>query len=75
MIGKVTSATLSEESKTMWIVVTMEDGTSRVLNRDVSEDELHAYKAHPDAYFGVVRRAPRTNQRPVRILRVADGHI
>lgn len=57
--GVVTTASMSPETKKMLIGVAFEDGTNRVLLRDVSDEEIAAYRAHPDAYFGVVRPAPR----------------
>lgn len=59
MRGEVTAASISPETKKMIIGVTCDDGQTRVLFRDVTDEEIAAYRAHPDAYFGVVRPAPR----------------
>ena len=59
LLGEVTTATISEKNRKLHICVTTEDGQGQILSRDVTNDELASYKAHPDAYFGVIQEAPR----------------
>lgn len=59
MLGEVTTAIMSPETKKMHFSVRFDDGTNRVASSDVSDEEIAAYQAHPDAYFGVIRKAPR----------------
>ena len=59
MIGEVTTAMISEHEKKLYFGVTTEDGKSQIRSRDVTDDELASYKAYPDAYFGVVQKAPK----------------
>jgi hypothetical protein len=58
-LGEVTTATVSEIEKKMYIGVTTEDGRNVILSRDISDDELAAYREHPDAYFGVVHKVTK----------------
>jgi hypothetical protein len=58
-VGTVTAATVSEEEAKMYLGVSRADGESVVLVEGMSERELQEYQEHRDAYFGVVRRAPR----------------
>ena len=51
------AAVLEGESKVFYTVRTS-DGRSWVLSRDLSPDELADFKAHPEGYFGAVRRSP-----------------
>ena len=48
----------------MYIGVMTENGEGRVLTRDITDEELRTYKRHPDAYFGVVKKAPRETSDP-----------
>lgn len=52
IIATVTSATVSEDEKLIYI------GTDKghILTRPISDDELTDYKNHPDAFFGVIHR-------------------
>lgn len=59
MLGEVNTATVSEEEKKIFFVVTTEDGERNIRSRDISDQELAAYKEHPDAYFGVIHKAPK----------------
>ena len=59
VLGEVTSATVSEGEKKMYIVVTSEDSKSQIRSREMTDEELANYKACPDAYFGVVRKASK----------------
>lgn len=58
-LGEVTTATITESEKTIYIGVTTEDGKNVILSRNISDEELAAYKEHPDAYFGVVHKATK----------------
>jgi len=52
LIATVTSATVDEIKKTLYI------GTDKgqILARPISEDELSDYRNHPDTFFGVVHK-------------------
>jgi hypothetical protein len=59
MIGTVTSATVDEASKKVYVVVTASDGKSHILAEDMTDDALADYKAHPEAYFGEIQPVSR----------------
>ena len=64
VLGEVTTAIISEREKKMYIGMTTEDGQGQIMCRDVTDGELAAYKAQPDAYFGVVQEASKTLNDP-----------
>lgn len=67
MLGEVIDATISESEKTMYIVVKTEDGQSQIRSREITDEELASYKEHPDAYFGVIRQAPKKLDDPYEL--------
>jgi hypothetical protein len=56
VVGTVTSATVSESEKIIYVAITTRDGKNVVLTRPMSEDEFIDYKNHPEAFFGIVQR-------------------
>ena len=56
VVGTVTSATVNPEKKTMHFAISTTDGEGQILEREMSDDELDAYKRHPEAYFGEINR-------------------
>ena len=59
LIGTVTAASVSESQCEVLIGVTDENGAGHILREPISPAQLADYRAHPDAYFGAVRAAPR----------------
>jgi hypothetical protein len=59
VVAEVTSATVSEGEKKTYITVRTQDDRSMILAEDMSDQQLAEYRAHKDAYFGVIQRAPR----------------
>lgn len=55
--GVVTTATVSEPERKIYIGVAGTNGTSHILSEDISDRELEVYRAHPNTYFGVVHPA------------------
>jgi hypothetical protein len=55
VIGTVTTATMLEQDRKILIWL----DTGHVLEKPATEEELRDYKEHPDAYFGIIRRAGR----------------
>ena len=63
VVGTVTSATVME--KEMEVMVGVSTATGSFIAREpISERQLADYKAHPDAFFGRVARAPRQVRTP-----------
>ena len=54
VVGTVTSATVSPEEKTMYLAISTPEGKGEIRTRDMSDDELAAYRAHPQAFFGEI---------------------
>ena len=59
LVGKVTAANVSESQNEVLIGLTEPTGASHILRQPMSPAQLAEYKAHPDAYFGKIRLAPR----------------
>jgi len=59
MVGTVTSATVHESERKIYVSVTSSDGKSYILSEDMTDDALADYKAHPEAYFGEIRPVSR----------------
>jgi len=73
MIGTVTSATVDENQKRAYYGVTAQDGKSYIIYGEMTDEELDDYRAHKDAYFGVIQQA-RSHKNAVRTLRM-DGRL
>ncbi|MCG8508115.1 MAG: SEC-C domain-containing protein [Rhodospirillales bacterium] len=53
-VAKVTSATVVPEERTMYLGILTKDGKGEIRSRQMSDDELDAYRAHPQAFFGEI---------------------
>lgn len=54
----VDACVLENESKT-WGIYRLANGTQVIVTNPMTEDELRAYRRHPDTFFGVVKSAKR----------------
>ncbi len=52
IIGRVTAATVDEQSKEMTIAVRTQDGQNALLRHAMTDQDLAEYREVPDAYFG-----------------------
>jgi hypothetical protein len=66
-IGVVETATVSEPERKMYIIALMEDGKRNIIKKEMSDDELAAYRAHPDAYFGVIHKVGKQTEDPYEL--------
>jgi hypothetical protein len=64
VLAEVTSATVNEAEKKIYFGVFTEEKKSMILTKDITDDALSDYKAHPDAYFGVYQQAPKKIKDP-----------
>lgn len=55
--GEVTTATVVESEKKIYVGVSGMDGKGHILSEDISDAELEVYRKFPDTYFGVVQPA------------------
>lgn len=65
IIGKLTQATILEKEKLAWGVYKTEDGRNIIATCPITDDELSAYKKHPDTFFGVYKKANRQVKDPL----------
>jgi hypothetical protein len=59
LLAKVTTATILENEKILYLGVATEDGQNLIVTRDASDHEIANYKEYGDAYFGVNRKPQR----------------
>ncbi|MCR4379205.1 MAG: SEC-C domain-containing protein [Rhodospirillales bacterium] len=64
VVGVVTSATVVESEKKIYIAVHGQDGKSCILTEDISDQELEVYRAYQDTYFGVVQPVSKDSKTP-----------
>ena len=62
LLGTVTTATVSEGEKVIYVGVATPDGRGHILTQPISDAALADYKAHPDAFFGVIQHAGRKTE-------------
>jgi hypothetical protein len=75
MVGEVTAATISEAERKLYVAVMGADGRSHILSRVITEEELASYKAHPEAYFGVIRPVSKQLNDPYELFEwMVDCH-
>lgn len=55
-IGTLTSATVVENDKLVWGVLSLDGGTSVITTWPLSDAELEAWRRHPDTFFGKVEQ-------------------
>ena len=52
--AKLTTATVAEHERLAYCGVTFDDGRSVICTMPLSEEEVAAWRQHPDTFFGVV---------------------
>ena len=55
-VAEVTSATVFEAEKKMYIGISTVDGQNHIITREMSDGELEVYRVHKNGFFGVVQR-------------------
>lgn len=67
VVGELTTATVAEEEKLVYGAYRLEDGRSIIATCPLSDDELLAYKKHPDTFFGVYQPVGRKINDPMEL--------
>ena len=62
LLGTVTTATVSEGEKVIYVGISTPDGRGHILTQSISDAALADYKVHPDAFFGVIQHAGRKTE-------------
>jgi hypothetical protein len=65
----VTAATVMEAEWVVYAGVTFDDGRSAICTMPLSNDELAAWRRHPDTFFGIVGQRS-THANSARLLRL-----
>lgn len=62
--GVVTTATVSESEKRVYVGVRTDDEKNVILSEPISDYELRIYREFPDTYFGVLQQVPKNYTDP-----------
>jgi len=71
--GEVTTATVVEGEKKIYVGVSGAGGKGHILSEDISDTELEVYRKYPDTYFGLVRPAGKQINDPYEFFEWALG--
>ena len=90
VVAEVTSATVSETERKMFIAIHTVDGEAHIITREMSDGELEVYQAHREGYFGAVQPVGKETKDPFelfewfmdcykdtpreKLLELCDGH-
>ena len=55
VIAEVTSATVSEEEKEMYLGISTVDGGAHIVTRKMNDGELEVYRRYREGFFGIVQ--------------------
>lgn len=67
LVGTLTGATVAESEGCAWCAYTLEDGRAGVVKAALTKEELVAYRRHPDTFFGIYHRQPRSTKTPLEM--------
>jgi len=65
--AEVTAATVQEDWRVVCYGVTFEDGHSAIYKKPLSDEELAAWRRHPDTFFGVVGQRSASAETPLQV--------
>lgn len=63
--GELENATVNQNDQTAWGIMRLRDGNRIITKFNLSEEELKAYQAHPDTFFGNVSPVSKNTQSPL----------
>lgn len=66
-LAKVTAATVSEHERIAICGVTFEEGRSGIWTVPLSDEELTAWRRHPDTFFGVLSQRSTRAETPLEL--------
>ena len=66
-VGTVTTATVNDGERRVYLGVTNMEGKSVILTQPMSEAAFKDYKAHPEAYFGKIQPVARNISDPFEL--------
>ncbi len=67
VVAEVTSVSVSEPDKQMYVAIYTVDGDAHIVTRSMSDSELEQYRLHGQAFFGVPERCPRNIEEPYEL--------
>jgi hypothetical protein len=65
--GELEEAIVEEKNASVMGIYRLEDGTRAIYSCPLSEDELRAYRKHPDTFFGVFKQVNRQANTPLEM--------
>lgn len=66
-VAEVTSATVAEAQKKMFIGISATDGQNHIITREMSDGELEVYRAYRDGFFGVIHPQGKQTEDPYEL--------
>ena len=67
VVAEITSATVSEADKKMFIGIHTVTGEGHVITREMSDRELEVYQAHKEGFFGIVQPVGKEIEDPFEL--------
>ena len=67
VVGELTTATVAEKEKLIYCAHKLEDGRSIIGTYPMTDEELSAYKKHPDTFFGIYQPVGKETKDPMEL--------
>jgi hypothetical protein len=67
VVGLLTDATVLESERAAYGTYKLADGRSIIVSAPLSDDELTAYRRHPDTFFGIAKETPKRIDDPLEL--------
>ena len=67
VVGELTAATVAEKEKLIYCAHKLEDGRSIIGTYPMTDEDLSAYKKHPDTFFGIYQPVGKETKDPMEL--------
>ncbi len=67
VVGELTAATVAEKEKLVYCAHKLEDGRSTIGTYPMTDEDLSAYKKHPDTFFGIYQPVGKEIKDPMEM--------
>ena len=65
--GTLQSGVVAESENKAYLVISTENGTNHIVLADLSDDEIAAYRSHPQTFFGRVEPVQKKTEDPLAL--------
>jgi len=66
-VGILRDGTVIENEKTAYLIFEVNGSSNVIYKCDLSDDEISAYKAHPETFFGTIKKVPKGCKDPIEL--------